>query len=123
MLNTDDIKKILECDKRTASQFKEVFASDELPDKSSMNSLYICNTDASTMPDEHWIVIYFDNDHRAEYFDSFGLHPSITYYETFLNNNSNMWKCYVKPVQHLLSVVCSYHCVFFAIHRDVWVLI
>ena len=78
-----------------------------------MNSLYVCNTDASTMLGEHWIVIYFDNDHRAEYFDSFGLHPSMTDFETFLSSNSNIWKCNVKPVQHMLSDACGYHCGFF----------
>ena len=119
MLYTDDIRKILESDKRTTSQFKGVFASDKLPRKANINSLYVCNTDSSTMPGEHWIVIYFDKDHRAEYFDSFGLHPSITSFENFLNNNSVTWKCNVKPVQHLLSDACGYHCVFFAIHRCV----
>ena len=119
MLYTDDIRKILEHDKRTASQFKGVFTSDELSYKASMNSLYVSNIDAFTMPGEHWIVICFNNDHRAEYFDSFGLHLSITDFETFLNNNSNIWKCNVKPVQHLLSDASCYHCVFFAIHRCV----
>ena len=121
MLYTDDSRKILERNKRTASQFKGVSASDELPYKASMNSLYVCITNASTMPGEYWIVIYFDNDHRAEYFDSFGLHPLITDFETFLNNNSNIWKCNVKTVQHLLSDACGYHCVFL-LYIDAWIL-
>jgi hypothetical protein len=119
MLYTDDIRNVLQRDKRTTDLFKGVYAYDKLPSRATASSVYVCNTDPSTEPGEHWIVIYFDDKGRAEYFDSFGLHPSISNFEMFLNNNSSIWKCNTKIVQHPFSDACGYHCIFFVVHRCV----
>ena len=104
-------------DRKSATAFRGVYACDELPDRASANSLYVCNTDPSDRPGEHWVVIYFDDASRGEYFDSFGLHPSIASFEKFLCENSVVWKCNAKQVQSVFSDACGYHCVFFAVHR------
>ena len=59
-MNTEEIRILLSEDKRTADAFRGVFASDELPQENEINSLYICNTDPSHEPGEHWIVMYID---------------------------------------------------------------
>ena len=86
MLTTTDLYAILSRDKRTSS-FRGVFASDELPICALTSSLYVCNTDPSTKGGEHWIVIYFDEKRRAEYFDSFGMHPTVSEFEEFMTKN------------------------------------
>jgi hypothetical protein len=119
MLYTDDLWRILSNDKRTASSFRGVFACDELPVSTSTSSLYVCNTDPSTKGGEHWVVIYVDDNRRAEFFDSFGMSPTKERFETFLNNVSASWVFNARSVQYPLSDACGYHCVFFAVHRCV----
>jgi hypothetical protein len=116
-MNTDEIVQILERDNRTKRSFRGVYACDELPRKATTTSLYVCNTDPSTKPGEHWVVIYFDGKRRAEYFDSFGMHPSVQTFEIFLNNNSTTWIHNNKAVQYPFSHACGFHCIFFAVHR------
>jgi hypothetical protein len=116
-MNTDEIVQILERDNRTKRSFRGVYACDELPRMATTTSLYVCNTDPSTKPGEHWVVIYFDGKRRAEFFDSFGMHPSVRTFETFLNNNSTMWIHNEKAVQYPFSHACGYHCIFYSVHR------
>ena len=119
MLNTEDIKNLLLNDKRTKTSFRGVFASDELPLTAPTSSLYICNTDPSSQPGKHWIAIYIDNQRKADFFDSFGMHPSVERFEKFLKNNSRRWTHSNKVLQHPLSDACGYHCIFFSVYRCV----
>jgi hypothetical protein len=80
-------------------------------------SLFVCNTDPSTLPGKHWIAIYTDHQRRGEYFDPFGLHPSVRHFEAFVNNNCSSWLCNTKTIQDLLSDACGYHCVLYAVRR------
>src|SRR5689334_13793245 len=103
MLNTLDIEHFLATDHRTVGKFRGVYACDQLPLRTAQPSLYVCNTDHSYAPGEHWIAIYIDDKRRAEFFDSFGMHPSVLHFESFLNANSVAWACNIKRVQHLFS--------------------
>ena len=49
-MNSLEIDAILRDDKRTAKAFRGVYASDELPARTSTNSLFVCNTDPPTDP-------------------------------------------------------------------------
>ena len=84
-----------------------------------MSTLYVCNTDPSSQPGKHWIVIYIDNKKRAEFFDSFGVHPSVHDFGMFLENNSLRWTHNNKTLQHPFSDACGYHCIFFSVYRCV----
>lgn len=117
MLYTNDLETLLRKNKKTSLFFRGVYANDELPTHTSTPALYVCNTDPSTKTGQHWVVIFINDKRKAEYFDSFGLHPSIKNFENFLSKNSLAWKCNIKPVQHILSDACGYHCLFYAIHR------
>ncbi len=119
MLNTVEIINLLKSDKRTKTSFRGVFASDELPLSAPTSSLYVCNTDTSSQPGKHWVVIYIDNKKRAEFFDSFGMYPSVRGFETFLENNSLRWTHNNKTLQHPFSDACGYHCIFYSVYRCV----
>jgi hypothetical protein len=118
-MNTLKISSMLECDKRTADAFEGVYASDELPRTTPTEALYVVNTDPSDRPGEHWMVVYFDEKRRADYFDSFGLAPSIEDVKAFLDRNSVVCKYNRKRVQNPFSDACGHHCIFFAVHRCV----
>ena len=87
-MNTLEINAILRDDRRTVKAFKGVYASEELPTRTSTNSLFVCNTDPSDQPGTHWIVIYVDKKRKSDYFNSFGMAPMIPEIELFLNENS-----------------------------------
>ena len=116
-MNTTEIERFLANDKRTAYHFRGVYACDKLPLDAPTSSLYICNTDHSYSPGEHWIAIYIDDKRRAEFFDSFGMHPTVWHFESFLNRNSKSWTCNITRVQNLFSNACGYHCIFYGVHR------
>ena len=66
----------------------EVYAKDLLPGKKPLDMKgYIVNTDISTGPGEHWVVIYFRRD-QAIYFNSYGRPPEEEYVLPFLEINS-----------------------------------
>ena len=116
-MNTLEIDTILRDDKRTAKAFKGVYTSNELPIRTTTDSLYVCNTDPSDQPGTHWIVVYIDKQRRADYFDSFGMAPTVKEIKHFLNENSIKWIYNVEPVQEITSDACGHHCIFFAVHR------
>ena len=122
MLNTVEIKNLLASDKRTKTSFRGVFASDELPLKAPTSSLYVCNTDPSSQPGKHWIVIYTDSKKRAEFFDSFGVHPSVRGFETFLENNSLRWTHNIIKLYNIHSLMLVDIIVYFFLFIAVWVL-
>ena len=49
---------------------------DQLPTVECPGS-YVVNTDPSTTPGEHWVVMFFNNQRSAEFFDSYRLHPIV----------------------------------------------
>ena len=116
-MNTLEIDSILRDDRRTVKVFKGVYASDELPTRASTDSLFVCNTDPSDRPGTHWIVIYIDDKRKTDYFDTFGMAPTVKEIERFLNDNSAEWKFNSEPVQEITSNACGHHCIFFAVHR------
>ena len=119
MLNTEEIKNLLFSDKRTKTSFRGISASDELPLTAPTSSLYNCNTDPSSQPGKHWIATYIDNKRKADFLDSFGMHPSVEHFETFLKNNSRHWTHSNKALQHPFFDACGYHCIFLSVYRCV----
>lgn len=116
-MDTVDIRELLERNKHTRTSFRGVFASDELPRHAPTSSLFICNTDPSSRPGEHWVVIYIDRLRHGEYFDSFGMHPSVRNFDTFMKHNCTSWIFNSRPIQDIFSHACGYHCVLYAVHR------
>ena len=48
------------------------------------SGVYICNTDPSDIPGQHWIAIALSKAGVGEYFDSVGLPPLKQEFSTFL---------------------------------------
>ena len=95
-----------------------VFSSDTLP--TSINkrpAIIICNTDPSDKIGEHWLCIYIDKNRHGEFFDSFGRKPGRPFCE-FLNRHCINWTYNDKQLQHALSSVCGYYCIFFSIYKS-----
>jgi hypothetical protein len=82
-MNTKEIDQFVRGDKASRGIFQGVFSVDTLPDKPR---LLVCNTDPSSKPGSHWIVIFTDSKGRGEYFDSFGRKPTALF-EDYMNKN------------------------------------
>ena len=95
-MNELTIKRILETDSRRTDFFRGFYSPNELPIWTSTTLLYVCNTDPSNKPGEHWVTIYIDNDRQGEYFDFFGMLPLFNEFMTYLDNNSKSWTYYKK---------------------------
>ena len=117
IINTEEIRILLSKDKRTTDAFRGVYASEELLPESEINSLYVCSTDPSHEPGEHWIVMYKDENRHANYVDLFGKYPTEEVFEKFLDDIFVFWTYNDRPVQDLFSEACGYHCIFVAVHR------
>ena len=64
-----------------SSDVAEIWSSvyrDNLPDMAEENKFYMCNTDPSSKPDDHWVVLHATA-WGGEYFDS--LDSVISHYE------------------------------------------
>ena len=76
--------------------FKGVYPKDQLPTVEYPGS-YVVNTNPSTAPGEHWVVMFFNNPRSAEFFDSYGLHPIVYGLTDFLDSHSSSWTTTQKP--------------------------
>jgi hypothetical protein len=56
-MNTKEIDQFVRGDRASRGIFQGVFSADTLPDKPR---LLVCNTDPSSKPGSHWIVIFID---------------------------------------------------------------
>ena len=90
---------------------REVCAKDLLPEKKPLDiKAYIVNTDISTDPGEHLVVIYFRRD-QAIYFDSHGRPPEEEYVLPFLERNSTRSIHNAECLQSPWSKVCGMRCI------------
>jgi hypothetical protein len=113
-VNTRDIERFINRPRVCHALFQGVFSADTLPCKPR---LLICNTDPSHRPGEHWIAIFVDENHRGEYFDSFG-RRSDEHFEHCMNEHSTSWMYNRRQLQSIISSFCGYYCCFFCILRS-----
>ena len=66
--------------------FSGVYACDELTsiEINKYPKSFVVNTDPMELPGIHWIAIYFNEQMKGEFFDSYGKHP-IHYNKHFLD--------------------------------------
>ena len=89
-MNTTNLQYLLDHGQWLNQLHGQVCSRDLLPQlKPSDVRAYIVNTDKSDQPGEHWIAIYFYNDKKAFYFDSYGIPPLHNDITTFLERNSS----------------------------------
>ena len=70
-MNTLQIERLLKKDLKSKTIFKKVCALDQL-EKPTFSSAYVINSDPSSEPGEHWVVVYFNKHGRGEYFGRYG---------------------------------------------------
>ena len=74
---------------------------------------YVCNTDLSHLPGEHWIAMTIDGMGRVIYFDPSGIFPMYDEFDKFLNKTTTSWTFNDKKLQGSYSSVCGQYCVYF----------
>lgn len=118
-MNTHQIAHVLRRDPFCKTDFQGVHALDRLK---SVKLRYPCalvvNTDPSYLPGEHWVAIFLNASRHGEYFDSYGLPPSI-YPDIahFLIRNCESFRYNSHLLQGLGSTVCGQYVLFYLLHR------
>jgi hypothetical protein len=117
-MNSSVIKHILTRDPYTGPMFQGFSAADLLlPDKIKCKpALFILNTDTADGPGEHWCAVIIRNKNVCEFFDSYGLAPSVYNFETQLLDHCNKIRFNEFRVQGA-NPTCGHHCLFFALKR------
>ena len=110
------LESALSKDEFTKKIYGGVVARDELPDKVSYPSCYIINTRQRTHSGEHWLAVFYDNKGQADFFDSYGHHPSYFNLTEFLDKTSSSWSYNHKRIQGL-STHCGYYCLLYLFFR------
>lgn len=120
-MNGLQIEQCLKSDSFAKHTFRGVYSSDQLP-KVRVDRLpcaVVANTDPITKPGKHWVAFYIDEHNHAEYFDSYGLKPTLAAFKTFLTRNSvGEWITNDTPLQGAFSSVCGQYCLFYLLHRS-----
>lgn len=75
-------------------------------------SAFIINTSYSQDPGFHWVAVWFSEMGDAEFFDSYGYHPSKYTLERFVYNNACKCTYNTQAWQNEESVVCGQYCLF-----------
>ena len=116
-MNTLQIERLLKEDLRTKNIFKKICAWDQL-EKPIFPSTYVINSDPSSEPGEHWIAVYFDKRGQGEYFDSYGLSPTLIGLKSYMDAYSlSGWIYNHKTLQACFSSFCGHYCVYFILFR------
>ena len=103
------IEAILKIQPSTRKIFRGVFPIDRLPIRQP--GAYVINLDKHDEPGSHWVVV-IDDGKRVEYFDSYGLPPSLT---SFLGDKAVYSTVSLQP---LYSNACGFYCVYYIIQRS-----
>ena len=115
-MNGLQIQNILLKYQKTKRIFGGIFPIDVLPLEPIIKKpkLFIINTDVSTGPGEHWLLIYLHTNGVASYFDSYGLPPRNIFLLNFLKQNSTRYVYNNSILQGSLSITCGHFCIYFA---------
>ena len=119
-MNTREIGRVLMKDLCARRVFRGVFPRDKLPHYVDIRrpGAYIINTDHSSGPGEHWVVVWFDGRGKAEYFDSFGLPPLHYEIESFLLRHSQTYMYNKRLLQDLTSSACGLYAMYYVIMKS-----
>ena len=114
-MNTNQIHQVLSKLIPKRVNFLGVFAQNQIPLIDSSFSFPLCfvsNTHPSSKPGEHWVAFYYDSPSSLEFFDSYGLHPSIYGF------NHKPLRMNHHSLQSIDSDVCGQYCIFYLYHRS-----
>lgn len=97
--------------------FGGVYSSNNIP-KHIENKFYVINTQESSLPGNHWVVIYFSS--IPEFFDSLGKSPKNydVFFENHLVFNGPTYKYSTKRVQSANNSLCGLYCIYYCLLRS-----
>ena len=120
-MNTFQLAQVLTKDPFTEGSFAGVYACDQLSsiEINEYPRSFVVNTDAMELPGTHWTAIYFNEQMKEEFFDSYGKHimHSNKYFLDFVNRNAVEWEHNKIQLQSAFSTVCGQYCIYFLYHR------
>ena len=115
-MNTAQLNYILvRALERTNTHFLGVFPSDRVPISSHYYPCcFVANTDPEGKPGAHWLAFYYDYPNVVDFFDSYGMHPSLYSFDVpnILSFNPIQFQSYS-------SNVCGQYCIYFLSKRSV----
>ena len=112
-MSTNEIAKYLNSDLICRKICYGVYPANKIP---KLPALTVCNTDSSSKPGEHWIVLYVDENNKEEYFDSIDRFPTELF-KTFLDVNCVEWIWNEKQLQSVISKLCGHYCILYCLCR------
>ena len=115
-MKTNDISEYLNRDLICSKIFYGLYPANKIHRLSSLPALIVCNTDTSSRPGEHWIVLYVDGNRRGEYFDSMCRFPTKRF-KIFLDVNCTAWIWNEKQLESVISKFCGHYCIFYCLNR------
>jgi hypothetical protein len=115
-MNTTRINAILSLDPASASIFRGTLASDEFASvyRRRKDALFVVNTDPSSKPGTHWIVVYARHG-ALHFFDPYGL-PSTMFPTINRIIGADDPISVDAPLQGYGTDVCGDYCVLFALY-------
>ena len=120
-MNTFQLAQVLTKDPFTKGRFAGVYACDQLSsiEINTYPRSFVVNNDSMELPGSHWIAIYFNEQMKEEFFDSYGKHPIQynKYFLDFMNRNAVKWEHNKIQLQSAFSSVCGQYCIYFLHHR------
>ena len=116
MTSNFTLERCLRSDFKTRKIYGGVLPIDRLPLYRLRRKprVYIINTDDSSGPGKHWVLVYFSAQMRGVYFDSYGfdvLDPRIT---RFLTKNCSSYIFNSRHLQGAMSQTCGQFCLYVA---------
>ena len=114
MTNSFTLLEKLKADHKTRRVLGDVLPVDLLPKRRLRRKprLFIVNTDDSTGPGEHWVLVFFTGQNRGVYFDSYGLDVMDTRIQDFINKNCSSYVYNKRPLQGFFSYTCGHFCIY-----------
>lgn len=117
-MNSEELKNIIRKDKFMKNIFMGIYACDEIHNlhKTERPTLFIANTDPSSMTGQHWVAFY-TNGKTVEYFCSYGIQPFVLEFKDFLTHFKNI-KINTVRLQSSHSKVCGLYCIYYMYHKS-----
>ena len=99
--------------------YQGVYPCNKIPQVKTFPCVYILNTDTDDKKGEHWVALYFKNQHECEYYDSYGLSIENEYILRYLYNlGFNHYRYNTLQYQDIFSKLCGYYVIAFVLCKS-----
>ena len=111
------IEEILQKDSFTKPIFIGALARDELPKNINYPTCFVLNTQPRSSRGEHCLAIFFENNQKSHFFDSYGLSPKYYGLDNYLKEHSKNIEFNKTRLQGL-SNYCGLYCILFLLLKS-----